>query len=75
MSKCIAFTLQPNDVETALAESPKEEKSLAKELVKWIRGLSSATTHKVLTHDKFTPRFLRAIIAPPSPLVHSSITP
>ena len=49
------LTLQPKDVLTARAESPRLRKSLEKEFVSAILGLSSATITQVRTADKLIP--------------------
>lgn len=47
------FTLQPNEVLTALGVRPKLWNSFANELVKATRGRSSATTMQVRTQLRF----------------------
>jgi hypothetical protein len=69
------FTLHPKLVLTARGDSPSDENSLEKLAVKWMRGLSSAITHKVRTQLRLRPRALRETIEVPSPLVQSSMTP
>ena len=48
------FTLQPNEVLTALVERPRLWKSFANDVVKENLGRSSATTIQVLTQLKLT---------------------
>ena len=52
------LTLQPNEVETALGERLRPEKSLVKASQREMRGRSSATTTHVRTQDRLTPRLL-----------------
>ena len=49
------LTLQPKEVLTALADSPRLLKSLEKEFANEILGLSSATMTQVLTADRLIP--------------------
>lgn len=50
------FTLHPKEVLTARGCRPKSLKSLEKDWVRAILGLSSATTTHVLTRDRSSPR-------------------
>lgn len=49
------LTLHPKVVLTARADRPRSLKSLEKDWVRVMRGLSSATTMQVRTQDRFTP--------------------
>jgi len=69
------FTLHPKLVETARGLKPNAENNFEKLLVRFMRGLSSATTTQVLTQAKFTPLDFRAVTADPRPFVHNSMTP
>lgn len=50
------FTLHPKEVLTARGCRPRSLKSLEKDWVRAILGLSSATTTHVLTRDRSSPR-------------------
>ena len=69
------FCLQPKDVDTALGLRPRGAKSWVKVLASAILGRSSATTTRVRTQPRLTPRALSCGTPPPSPRVQSSITP
>lgn len=69
------LTRHPNEVETALGDSPRAENSLEKLFVRLILGLSSATTTQVLTQAKLTFLCFSNPTDDPKPLVQSSITP
>ncbi len=69
------LTRQPKLVLTALGDKPRPEKSLEKDEVRLIRGLSSAMTHSVRTQLRLTPRARRLTVDVPRPFVHNSITP
>lgn len=69
------FTLHPKLVETALGLSPRAENSFEKDVVKFILGLSSATTTQVLTQLRLKFLCFKVLTDEPKPFVHSSITP
>lgn len=49
------LALHPNEVLTARGERPKPENRVEKAVVRFILGLSSATTTQFLTHVRLTP--------------------
>ena len=65
----------PNEVDTALGERLRPEKSFVNDWVRAIRGLSSATTTQVLTQARLIFFCFNWGTDPPRPLVHNSITP
>lgn len=69
------LTRHPKLVATARGVNPSGAKSLANDVVSWVRGLSSATTHSVRTQDNCTPRLLRLASEEHRFLVHMSTTP
>ena len=69
------FWRHPKEVDTARGERPSGANRAVKEEQSEIRGRSSATTTRVRTQPSWTPRDLSCATEPPSPRVHSSITP
>lgn len=69
------LTRHPKLVETALGLRPRAENNFEKELVKFILGLSSATTTQVLTQLSDTFLCFNKLTDEPRPFVHNSITP